>query len=729
MPTEGGVCIPGVDCPADEPPLNEAMAAPALDMSASAPTSVSGGSGICDDAGACRCDADAESCAPISLCGDGGTACGATCPGCVIEEDCVAADAVNPANSCQVCDPALDARGWSNNDGATCDDQLFCTTDDACIAGACEGTPRVCEDGVACNGVSFCDEGSDSCSPNANQCGSGLLCNVATGACASTCGGCLIAGVCLETGAQEPGNPCRICDPARSTTGYSPAVGRSCGAGPSACSQQDTCDAQGACRPNDLASGSPCGDSTSSACDRPDTCDGSGTCQARRSANDSPCDDGLFCATGDSCQGGRCLATGNRNCGSNQSCSEGSDRCECQGCVVNGTCFGSGARNNDNACQICDPTRSSTSFSPNVGANCGSGPSACSGQDTCNAQGTCALNHFVSGTACGDRASSTCDQPDSCDGNGSCQARRAQNNTVCDDGLFCTTDDRCQDGRCRDTGTGQPRCPANRTCIEDSDECRCAGCQVGNRCYAAGEFSTDNTCERCDGSRQAMVNQCQCFGAVIDCPSPERGEPNCTSWDFESNTEGWQLDTEFFGDLDATIGQLTTSTNRAHSGSSSLAIRFQGTNNANGNPLTSYALVKIPLCDANARVNLTAKTLTGHVLLVTDSTGSPGIAGQAHVATPFDQARGFGPSFDFSIDPEHGGEGPNSFPRFESSDAEDPQHWYQLRFNVGAVFDASGMSDHNATAIHLRFIVYNSLASDRRVGWRGTIYLDDFRLE
>ncbi len=180
---------------------------------ASTQASVSGGSGICDDQGNCRCDADAESCAPLSLCADGGAACESTCPGCLIGAECVAADTVNPSSSCQICDPTRNARAWSNNDTATCEDGLFCTTEDACVDGRCEGTPLECEDGVACNGTSTCNEELDACSPGGNQCGQGAVCNVATGACVTTCTGCVIDGVCLANGAEEPGNPCRICDP------------------------------------------------------------------------------------------------------------------------------------------------------------------------------------------------------------------------------------------------------------------------------------------------------------------------------------------------------------------------------------------------------------------------------------------------------------------------------------------------------------------------------------
>lgn len=415
-------------------------AAPDLEMTdGSVPAAVSGGSGICDDDGNCRCDADAESCEPLPLCADAGASCDPICPGCRIGGECVGLRAENPDTICEICDPGRNALGWSNNDGVECNDELFCTTEDTCSGGRCEGAPLECEDGVACNGISTCIEGSDSCSPSVNQCVGGAVCSVAGQACVTECDGCLIAGVCLDAGAEEAGNPCRVCNPASSIDSYSAAVGKACGAAANDCSQRDTCDAQGICRANDLPADTACGDSASSDCDEPDACDGRGVCQARRVPNETSCEDGLFCTDGDSCQGGSCVPSGNRNCGANQACNEGANQCQCQGCVVGNVCFARNALDPNNTCRICDPSRSTTAFSANVGANCGSGPATCSAQDTCNAQGVCQPNH-------------TSDS--------------------CNDNLFCTATDRCQNGACLGSGAA---CVANQTCNENSNQCVCQG--------------------------------------------------------------------------------------------------------------------------------------------------------------------------------------------------------------------------------------------------------------
>jgi hypothetical protein len=357
----------------------------------------------------CRDDGDAGSCLPIPLCDVDGVVCEATCPGCLIGPTCIAINKVDPDNDCRVCDPERNPRGWSPNDGATCDDGLFCTVDDVCLGEACEGIPRTCEDSVACNGVSMCDEPSDACTPDINGCGNGAFCDVQTGSCVSTCAGCVIEGVCFASGAEASGNPCRVCDPMRSSTAFSPAVGKDCGAGPNACSQQDSCDNAGRCLPNHLPSGTPCGSSVSNICDQPDSCDGSGNCQPHLVQNGTACDDGSFCATGDQCQGGQCVATSSQNCGANRVCNEASNQCQCQGCTIVGNCIASDTINPANSCEICDPGRNANVFSPSL------------------------------------------------------------NGRACDDGAFCTVGDQCQGGQC--AAAGARSCGDGLRCDEAANAC------------------------------------------------------------------------------------------------------------------------------------------------------------------------------------------------------------------------------------------------------------------
>jgi hypothetical protein len=288
------------------------------------------------------CASDAGICSPA----DSGVE--SACPGCVLDGSCVAPDVVNTANRCQICDPRRNAVGWSANDGAPCDDALFCTTDDSCKGGVCSGVARVCEDGVACNGISTCDEAAGKCSDPVNGCGANQVCDVTQDACVSTCQGCLVAGVCLPAGAEAAGNPCSVCNPAVSTTAYSAALGKSCGSGPSPCSQQDTCDAQGRCQANHLPVNTACGNSSSSACDLPDSCDGNGNCLSNAAANDTACNS----VPSGSCQGGQCVAPRQANgtpCTSPAQCLSGF--CRPWFLDIDGDAFGSGVSQ-----MLCSPS-------------------------------------------------------------------------------------------------------------------------------------------------------------------------------------------------------------------------------------------------------------------------------------------------------------------------------------------------------------------------------------
>jgi hypothetical protein len=397
-----------------------------------------GADGTCDSE-------DAGVCAPVPLCADASAVCESTCPGCLVAGDCIAPATLNLTNSCQICDPGRDALGWSPNDGVACDDGLFCTEDDVCTGATCAGAGLVCDDGVACNGVSFCNEEANICSPGVSQCGANAICDIVTDSCVSTCQGCVIDGVCVAAGTAQAGNPCRVCDPTQSTTGFSVAVGRSCGTGPTECSAQDTCDAQGSCQPNNLPAQTQCGSPASSACDQADTCDGNGTCQIRTEMNGAPCDDGAFCTSGDQCQGGRCVAVGVQNCGPNRACDEVTNQCICTGCNVGGSCLGPGATNPGNPCQVCDPSRNAIGFSANANAICGAIPTECSAQDTCNAQGECAPNDFADGISCTGSPG------------GSCQGGRCVPAPVCGDGIR-NGNEVCDGGGSTEIGACNPEC-------------------------------------------------------------------------------------------------------------------------------------------------------------------------------------------------------------------------------------------------------------------------------
>ena len=105
---------------------------------------------------------------------------------CVIDDVCYNEGDTNPSNVCAICDPATSAVLWSNNDGETCDDGLWCTINDVCASGVCEGPARDCNDGEFCTGVETCNEDTATCDSPGDPCGVGEVCNEGADACDSS---------------------------------------------------------------------------------------------------------------------------------------------------------------------------------------------------------------------------------------------------------------------------------------------------------------------------------------------------------------------------------------------------------------------------------------------------------------------------------------------------------------------------------------------------------------
>ncbi len=248
--------------------------------------------------------------------------------GCLIANICYPEGSFDPSQSCQKCNRAQSATAWSNDTGAACDDGVYCTEQDSCLAGVCGGVARAPDDGVACNGVESCDESSQAIVSTGNQCGSGQLCDFQSDSCIDLCPGCLIAEVCYGAGQQNPENPCLQCDPLLSTTEWQNNDGGACSDG-LFCTKDDTC-AGGSC--SGLA---------------------------------MQADDGISCNGVETCDevGQTVVSTGNQ-CGPDQFCDLISDSCvgACPGCLIDGVCYGEEQVNPENACQICRVLVSSTTW-------------------------------------------------------------------------------------------------------------------------------------------------------------------------------------------------------------------------------------------------------------------------------------------------------------------------------------------------------------------------------
>ncbi len=80
------------------------------------------------------------------------------CGGCFVEDTCYLDGDPHPTNPCRICDHDADAFGWSDNNGAVCDDGEYCNGADACQDQAC-----IVHEGNPCSASQTCDENAEEC--------------------------------------------------------------------------------------------------------------------------------------------------------------------------------------------------------------------------------------------------------------------------------------------------------------------------------------------------------------------------------------------------------------------------------------------------------------------------------------------------------------------------------------------------------------------------------------
>jgi hypothetical protein len=234
------------------------------------------------------------------------------------------------------------------------------------------------------------------------------------------CSGCLIDGRCYASGDHDPGNPCAFCKPETDAASWSDE------ADGTACDDRSGCSANDRCQTG-LCVGSPKDCSDGRACTSGEHCDPLLGCVAGEST----------CPAGESC-----LPSG--ECGS----------CSAEECTILSTCFPALEPNAANPCEICDPARSTNTWSilPD-GSACSDGL-ACTGADVC--------------------------------ANGQCTGGALS----CDDGIFCNGVESCveDDGACVRAGGTSP-CASG--CAESQAVCsrvvpECTGRVAGTRFCSAG---------------------------------------------------------------------------------------------------------------------------------------------------------------------------------------------------------------------------------------------------
>jgi hypothetical protein len=219
-----------------------------------------------------------------------------------------------------------------SEDGASCEDGLYCNGAESCQAGACQpgqpvdcgsldnacqrgvcdeqgracgqvaredGTP--CEDGVHCNGAESCQAGA--CAP-----GAPVSCTHLDGPCTQ--------GVCREdpagcaSEARNEGQPCPdglLCNGQElcQAGACQPGQPVDCPQPENPCRRAECQEAAGGCQDVDLRDGLPC--TTGAACAASEICLG-GQCQPHTFAPPgTPCEDGDDCTAPDTCLQGQCL--------------------------------------------------------------------------------------------------------------------------------------------------------------------------------------------------------------------------------------------------------------------------------------------------------------------------------------------------------------------------------------------------------------------------------------
>lgn len=224
------------------------------------------------------------------------------------------------------------------------------------------------------------------------------------------------------------------------------------------------------------------------------------------------CDDGNACTENDSCAAGKCTGLA-RVCDDGLVCT--TDGCEpssgctnavqADKCAIGGVCIASGSGKAGDACLVCDPAASSTSWTAANTGSCDDG-SPCTENDRCQASGC-----KGDAKACDDANPCT---TDSCKSNtGLCD--HVANGEPCDDGEPCTTGDTCSAGKC-DPGK-------TKTVCDDADPCTADSCKKGLGCQHVADAAV------CDDDKPCTADACSKTGGCSH-TNLKAGDP-CTDGD------------------------------------------------------------------------------------------------------------------------------------------------------------------------------------------------------
>lgn len=388
------------------------------------------------------------------------------CTGCEIDGVCYNDGQTNPINACEICSVGVQTADWTENNGASCEDGLYCNGVDTCVGAICEHAGGLCpDDGLWCNGVETCDEETDQCAaadvPNCAD--DGLWCNGA-----EFCN--------EETDACEVNNP-QPC----------PSDGQYCN-GEEYCNEDaDVCDHQNVPEcPDD-----------GNYCNGVETCSNTqGSCV---SVSPPECpDDGEYCNGTEFCDEDTdacdhqfppsCPDDGEW-CNGEEACDESIDDCGHQNapdCSDDGL-FCTGIEYCDEVLNAC-----ATSSVP----NCEDDGLYCNGEEFCNDEiDDC---DHRNAPECPDDAV-YCNGEEICiEATDSCGHGEAPCGS---DDIFCNGDESCNETTDQCDHSGNP-CDSPLICNENIDECatECLECLIEEICYGDFQVNPYNECEICNVS-------------------------------------------------------------------------------------------------------------------------------------------------------------------------------------------------------------------------------------
>jgi hypothetical protein len=317
---DGNACTSGEKC-------TNGVCGNATSVVTCAPTDACHAEGVCDPAtGQCSnpirpngtpCN-DEKECTTGDTCQAGACTPAASDCTCNVTGDC---PAVNQCQMAVVCNSSHKCEYVLKTDGTPCDDGDACTTGETCTDGVC-GTPTstvTCTALDQCHGVGACDPATGKCTnpikADGTSCNDQVTCTTGDACQAGVCVFAVNDCTCVDDGDCPAPTPCLeqgTCSPTTHKCSYSAkSDGTPCDDG-NACTSGESCQG-GMCEaPTQVVTCAPL-----DACHEAGVCDvATGRCSDPLKADDTTCDDGDECTTGETCQGGLCM-------GGTPSCEDG----------------------------------------------------------------------------------------------------------------------------------------------------------------------------------------------------------------------------------------------------------------------------------------------------------------------------------------------------------------------------------------------------------------------